>query len=434
MDDLNTSSLSVMSYLKIFFRRKWLFIIPVYAGLIFGVCAGIVLPKKYLSSTIILVEEGKSDNPLFNNLAVSTTVTQRMTAIQESMLGWNSLVKLVKRLNMDSLVKTPQDLEKLILGIRKDIIIKLRDKNIIDLSYIGTEPEQTQAVVKNITEIFIERNVEVQSKETSDAITFIEGQLHLYQGKIKSAEIAQLQDQLNTLLLDSTEQHPHVKQLREQIENKKQELAKENLVYTENVSLDTSTTNPIIDEIKKALGNIETASNDGPDANGINDPGTKDIYKVMLIDKLDNVIARDVNVNTNIYNMLLQRLETAKITQRLQSSKEGTKYTILDPPRVPLDPVQPNKVLVIMMGTLLGAIIGGALVFAIEFLDKSFLDVEEAKEYLGTPLLGAISKIVTVESLQQDKVKQGWIAGLTAVAGVIIVIVTVLVSKFISNS
>ena len=46
-------------------------------------------------------------------------------------------------------------------------------------------------------------------------------------------------------------------------------------------------------------------------------------------------MARDANVNETIYNTLLQRLETAKITQRLQSSQEGTKYTIIDPPARP---------------------------------------------------------------------------------------------------
>src|SRR5437870_7964146 len=125
MEELSQSFASPMNYLKIFFRRKELFIVPLYVGLILGICAGILLPKKYQSSTIILVEEGKTDNPLFNNLAVSTNVTQRMTTIQESMLGWNSLLKLVKRLNMDKDVKTPRDLEKLILDIRKNITIRL---------------------------------------------------------------------------------------------------------------------------------------------------------------------------------------------------------------------------------------------------------------------------------------------------------------------
>ena len=80
------SSVNPMNYLKIFFRRKELLIIPAIIGLILGICAGIILPKKFQSSTILLVEEGKTDNPLFDQLAVSTTVGQRMNAIRESML------------------------------------------------------------------------------------------------------------------------------------------------------------------------------------------------------------------------------------------------------------------------------------------------------------------------------------------------------------
>ncbi len=131
-----------MNYLKVFFRRKEYILIPVFIGLIVGVCAGILLPKKYKSSTILLVEDGKSDNPLFDNIAVSTTVNQRLTTIRESMLGWNSLLELVKRLKLDKEVKTPQELEKLIIDdIRQKIDIELRGRNIIDLSYVGSTPE-----------------------------------------------------------------------------------------------------------------------------------------------------------------------------------------------------------------------------------------------------------------------------------------------------
>ena len=50
---------------------------------------------------IILVHEGKTDNPIFNKLAVSTTIEQRMSGIRESILGWESLKELVKRLKLD---------------------------------------------------------------------------------------------------------------------------------------------------------------------------------------------------------------------------------------------------------------------------------------------------------------------------------------------
>ena len=427
MDDPKTNTNLPINYLKIFFRRKTFFLIPLFAGLVGGICAGIIMPKEYKSSTIILVEEGKTENPLFTNLTVSTSVDQRLNTIKESMLGWNSLVKLVKKLNMDKDIKSTYAFEQLVLGIRSSIIIKMRSNNIIDLAYVGAEPENTQAIVKTITDIFIERNKEIQNKETSDAISFIDEQLKVYKGKIKSAEIAELQDRLNELTADSTEKHPMVKQLREQVSKKREELEKENLPYIEGVILDKQSNNPLIDEIKKALDGIEgKAKGPTPDAAPAAD---KDIYKVMLMDKLDNVMARDVRVNESIYNMLLQRLETAKITQRLQSSKEGTRYTILDPPRLPLKPFKPDRLLLAFLGLIVGGAAGAGLVMLREFFDHSFIDVQEAKEYLGTPLLGAVSKIMTPDTIRIDREKIQWITSLTLISGLIVIVVCMFISN-----
>src|SRR5205823_3197953 len=113
-------------------------------------------------------------------------------------------------------------------------------------------------VVQSMTDIFIERNVNFQNKETSEAIKFIQEQLHVYRGKIKSTEIAGLKDKLNALLVDATEEHPVVKQLRAEIDKKMQELKKENLEYSEDSKLSMETTSPMIDQIKKTLDSITT--------------------------------------------------------------------------------------------------------------------------------------------------------------------------------
>jgi len=418
-------------YLKMFFRHKWLLIIPAFIGLTLGICFSIMLPKKYRSSTTILVQEGKSDNPLFSNIAIASTMTQRTQEIRETILGWDSLVKLVKRLNLDQNVKTNVEFEGLILKLRKDIIIQLREANIIDLSYATENPLKAQAVVQNVTDIFIERNVSIQNKETSDAIKFIEEQLHVYLGKIKSAEIADLKDKLNVLLVDSTEEHPLVKDLRNQINKKMEALKKQNLEYSEDAKLSADTTNPLIDQIQKTLDTIGGSKSAADSAKAEVASDNKDFYKVALLDKLDNVMARDVNVNETLYNTLLQRLETAKITQRLQSSQEGTKYTIIDPPRVPLSPIEPNVPLVIAMGFILGIGAGGGFIFVSEFLDRSFLDVQEASLFLGVPLLGVISKINTVESLQATKEKNRWTLFWMLSLGIMAVVLTLMAHSFI---
>jgi len=418
-------------YLKIFFRRKWTLIIPAFIGLILGICFSILLPRIYRSNTTVLVQEGKSDNPLFNNIAVASTMTQRTQEIRETILGWDSLVKLVKRLHLEQNVKNSHEFESIVLSLRKDITIDLREANIIDLSYVSNDPSKAQAVVQNVTDIFIERNVSIQNKETSDAINFIEEQLHIYLGKIKSAEIAELKDKLNTLLIDSTEAHPMVKELRAQINEKMEELKKDNLQYSEDAKLTVGVTNPLIDQIQKTLDSIGGDKTAADSAKAEVDGDGKDIYKVALIDKLDNVMARDVNVNETIYNTLLQRLETAKITQRLQSSQEGTKYTVIDPPRVPLAPIEPNVPIVIMFGFFLGTVAGVGLILMSEFLDRSFLDVQEASEFLGVPLMGVISKINTVESLSEVKEKNKWTIFWMLSAGTLMVAFIVMVHAFI---
>jgi len=428
MQDL---SQPIHGWLRSFFRRKWALIIPAFIGLILGICASVMLPKIYRSSTTILVQEGKSDNPLFNNIAIASTMTQRAQEIRETILGWDSLIKLVKRLKLDQNVKTPLEFEKLIFKLRRDIVIDLRGANIIDLSYTSDDPIKSRDIVQNVTNIFIERNVNIQNTETSDAIKFIEEQLHVYLGKIKSAEIAELQDKLNALLVDSTEEHPMVKELRAQINQKMDELKKDNLQYSQDANLSASSTSPLIDQIQKALDSIgsgKTASNPAKDQVA---GETQDLYKVALIDKLDNVMARDVDVNETIYNTLLQRLETAKITQRLQSSQEGTKYTIIDPPRVPLTPSEPNVPLVIMIGLFLGTAAGVGLVLIFEFMDRSFLDVQEASEFLGAPMLGVISKINTVESLNEGNEKNKWTIFWMLSTGTLMVVFTIMVHGFI---
>ena len=175
---------------------------------------------------------------------------------------------------------------------------------------------------------------------------------------------------------------------------------------------------------------LATANLDSSDA-GVNRSilasATNDkLYKLLLLDKLNQVTsAEDVNVSKKLYDKLLERLETAKITQSLEASKEGTRYTVLDPTRLPLKPVKPNKLLVLLMGIFLGACVGGGLVFGVEMLDHSFLGVDEAKEFLDLPVFGAVSKIITATDLNIQKMRNAKISILSVITGLALTLVIV---------
>jgi len=410
-----------LDYVKVIFRRKWFIVIPVVLGIIGGIIAANILPKVYESSTLILVEEGRVINPLIQGLAVSTSVGQRLAVLREQILGWDRINQLITKLDLAKGISNQWEFEKLVKSLRKKIDVKLYGQNIVRISYEEKDATKSMNVVKTITDIFIAENLRQQNSESENAINFINEELDLYKKKMKQSDIAVMEDQLNKLLTDSTEKHPMVIELRKKIASAKEEVNKGNYeVNNPEAAKTNEEIKKIREELKQISNDISTTPLDSKDsganrakvASNTNDK----IYKMLLLERMDNVTKDDENVNKKLYNILLERLETAKITQRLEASKEGTKYTVLDPARLPLKPSKPNKVLVLFMGMFIGLCSGIGLVFGIDMLDQSFLGIDEAKAYLELPLLGAVSKIVTqadikVQQLRNKKIKTISIAG-----------------------
>ena len=407
MENTQEVQRSPLHYVKVFFRRKHIIMIPTVIGLLMGTAVGFLLPKTYESSTVILVEEGRVINPLIQGLAVSTSLADRLRTLREQILSWDRLVQLTKRLDLAKGIKSQWDFEKLIHLLRERIIVGLRGPNLILISYQDNNPARTQLVVKTVTDIFIEENIAMQNRETESAIGFINDQLKVYKRKIKESELAQREDELKSLLTDSTEQHPRVKELRAEITRLKKEVETGDF----EVKAPQDTTNPLVTRIQEEIGRIQAGGRDpavvpSPLQENATQPAAvgasqDKLYNLVLLDQLSTVLAKDIRVNEQIYNMLLQRLETAKITRRLEASQEGTRYTILDPARLPLRPIKPSKILTAILGLFVGAMVGVGIVFSVEFFDRSFVSVEEAKAFLEGPILGAISRITTQEELEE---------------------------------
>lgn len=422
-----TTHVNVLSYLQIFFRRKWLFIIPLIIGFCISFFIANALPKIYESYTVMLIEEEKLDNPIISGLAVSTSAAQRMRNLREQIMGWNRLVKLAEKLNLTKDIKDQRQFENLILNdLRKNIYVTMRGSNLVRVAFQGENPERTQLTVKTITDSFIEENISSQNKESDVGISFLEEQLKIYKNKINASEVAELEDQLKNLLVDSTEEHPMVKDLRQKIAKLRVDLPTDQEIAIENPNF---LKNPLYTKLKqdleKEISTIKTARIQPGASLDTAQPSDDSLYKVAF---LSSILARDMNVNQQIYNMILQRLETARISKRLEASKEGTRYTVLDPPRIPLAPIKPNKLLVTLLGAFLGGALGAGIIVLMEFVDTSFIGVDEAKAILKLPILGAISKITTTEDIAWEKSKSTMRLGISISAGAAFILTVIIYS------
>lgn len=425
-------------YLKMIFRRKWFLIIPIVIGIIAGIMLCNTLPKKYESSTLILVEEGRVANPLMQGLTVSTSTAQRLNVLREQILGWDRLLQLIKTLDLAKDIKNQAQFEGLVKRLRNTLSVDLRGPSIVRIGYTSGIPAEAQNIVKTITDIFIVENLRQQTKETEDAVNFINDQVSMFQKKLKESEIADMGDQLKKLLVDSTDKHPLVIELKKKIASAKEEVKRGDFtVGVSSIAGSDNELNTMKDELKKMREDVVSAKTldvaDG-DANRAKmaSSSNEKLYKLLLLEKANQVTSKDQTVNQKIYNTLLERLETAKITQRLEASKEGTRYTILDPARLPITPKSPNKPLTLLMGIFIGAAAGMGLIFLIEMFDHSFLSVEDARAFITLPIFGATSKIVTEEDLKSDKLRRARIAGISIATGVVLLIV-IIFNVFLGN-
>jgi len=176
------------SYTEIFFRRKWLFLAPALLFCSLAISYSFTIPPKYRTSTIILVEEEKISNPLISGLAVSTSVRDRLETIVKILLSRPLLEQVISELSLDAGVKTPQENEDLLNGLRQSISVELLGRDILKVSSEDANPVTCQRVANTITSLFIKHNLELQMRETNAGIDFLKSQKEIYEKKLEDSE------------------------------------------------------------------------------------------------------------------------------------------------------------------------------------------------------------------------------------------------------
>ncbi len=97
-------------------------------------------------------------------------------------------------------------------------------------------------------------------------------------------------------------------------------------------------------------------------------------------------LIRDVMVSQEIYIMLAKRYEEARISEVTQA----TEVQIVDLAIEPEGAISPNKTRNIMVGIILGLLVGLGMAIFLEHVRRTIDNSDEAKEYLGLPVLGVI--------------------------------------------
>ena len=181
LDEKNSEGFDVQRYLGVIRRRHLLFLIPLFLAwaAVWGVSWA--LPPRYQSSTLILVEQPTMPKD-YVTPNVNDDLQDRLQSITQQILSRTRLIHIIEQFNLYSGPHSQASADQKVDGMRKDIDIELvRDaRNEItafNVSYSSRDPYVAQKVTSELTNLFINENLEVRQQQSEDTTKFLESQL-----------------------------------------------------------------------------------------------------------------------------------------------------------------------------------------------------------------------------------------------------------------
>jgi succinoglycan biosynthesis transport protein ExoP len=179
LDEKDSEGFDLQHYLGVVRRRHLQFLIPLFLGWTVVWGASWVLPPKYRSSTLILVEQPTMPKD-YVTPNVNDDLQSRLQSITQQILSRTRLLQIIDRLNVYAGSRITED-EK-VERMRKDIDIELvRDAgnqiNAFNVHYSSHDPHVAQKVTSELTNLFINENLEVRQQRSEDTTSFLIGQM-----------------------------------------------------------------------------------------------------------------------------------------------------------------------------------------------------------------------------------------------------------------
>ena len=108
-------------------------------------------------------------------------------------------------------------------------------------------------------------------------------------------------------------------------------------------------------------------------------------------------LLRDYESAQNKYQELRAKQMEAQLAQNLESERKGERFTVIEPPMPPEEPVSPNRWAILILGLVLALGITGGMIFTLESLDTSVRGRRDLMNLLATPPLAVLPWIETID-------------------------------------
>jgi succinoglycan biosynthesis transport protein ExoP len=182
LDEKPGEGLNLQQYVDVVRRRHMYFLIPFFLGWLVVWSASWVLPSRYKSGTLILVEQPSMPKD-YVTPNITDDLQARLQSITQQILSRTRLLHIIDELNLYADQRGKVNPDELVDRMRKDIEIALvwdTNHSIItsfNIYFSSHDPHLAQQVTGELTNLFISENLELRQQKSEDTTKFLEQQL-----------------------------------------------------------------------------------------------------------------------------------------------------------------------------------------------------------------------------------------------------------------
>lgn len=448
-------------------ERKLLIIIPALFGLLAAVAAAILLPSRYESSAVLLVQ-APSLPPEVIGISGNDAVAQRIEAIRQRIINRPALIGMIESNGLYRSERDSTPLSELVEDMREDITLvpqtidlgsaSTAEKTIsVKLAFVYKEPALAQAVAQQLMERVVEVDSTTNAEQQTETVQFLSDQQQDLQAKIAQAEgeLAAFNTRFGRIIssgsIATIGGSGGAYDL--QISNLQREIA--DLEGQKRLLQSAETRDPAVVQAEAALaGARATYAETHPDVvlakqrleqarqfakqNVARVPAAEIDSRIRLArNQIVELQAAGQREAAQAGAMLAQRAQApaveqqaAQLQQRVQmlnkqaeevsgrllsaragaradQEQMGERLLVVDPPVVPDTPISPNRPLIVAIGTAAGIILGFILVFGLEFLARPIRDPAALAKITGSRPLATIPVYATHQQERGSSFQRG---------------------------
>ncbi|HWP82720.1 MAG TPA: Wzz/FepE/Etk N-terminal domain-containing protein [Bacteroidota bacterium] len=427
--------LTIHDVLIVFRRRRRLFLFAVTCVTVLCTLTAFLLPRKYESSTTILVQRDEILNPLVSfSMAVTMASEDRLRTFNEIIYSQTTIQMLIDSLKLASGRDTEEERQALIKEVPKRIETMRRGSDSFRITFFDTDPVRAQRGVRVLANHFIKTILALENQRNETAVEFFEKKLEDLRAKFvenQEAVVNTLKERIHEMPLESralytniedTEReiqkvHGRLKDLQEGLrtlrafpeainasEGKKMllGLVRQDLPYvselralvvryeeltrryTANYPEVKKQTYQILDMLATMRATIEEEIPKRRNELWILEKrraqNVEDLKRSTVLQRVDEDKLSNYDIFRKLYDEMKIKLEQARTTRDL-GRKGGEQFTIIDPPLIPTEPSKPNRLLIILGGFVLGIVIGVLSIGISEILDRTIRSPRDVRVY-----------------------------------------------------